>query len=263
MRAPGEPKDLMPIDLSRRTVTIHYRSRCFQASWRRCFVVTLSALCMAYLAHWQWLRSLEKAHIVAQRHAHWHKPATQWSLHTPLTPYQHINMRGRFAFNQAILLDNKMQDHRVGYHVIMPFHLVASQQVVLINLGWIPRQKKPWPTNHLPLPHKIYTVQGHLYPLPTKVFSLSSVTTQPFKHYTLYQNLHRSHLKKNLGEHLLDYQLLLNETSQLGFIKSWHPHHLTPQRHVAYMIQFASLGLLMLIIFIASHTRKVKYRDKK
>ncbi len=61
--------------------------------------------------------------------------------------YRHLVLRGSFEQDGYILLDNRKQDGRNGYHLVVPFRLAGNEQRVMVNKGWLTReQKEPIPT---------------------------------------------------------------------------------------------------------------------
>lgn len=51
--------------------------------------------------------------------------------------YREVEIRGEFANDKTILLDNKTHQGRAGYHVITPIKILNSTLYVPINRGWI------------------------------------------------------------------------------------------------------------------------------
>jgi len=44
---------------------------------------------------------------------------------------------GRFEPNKAIFLDGKKETGKLGYHLVVPFHLEGGRQRILVNRGWV------------------------------------------------------------------------------------------------------------------------------
>ena len=52
--------------------------------------------------------------------------------------YQRVSVVGRFDPGHAVLLENRPLNDQAGYHLLVPFQVNGSGEVVLVDRGWIP-----------------------------------------------------------------------------------------------------------------------------
>ena len=52
--------------------------------------------------------------------------------------YQQAYGTGKYISDQSFLIDSQVFEESVGYHVITPFKLLNSEQIILVNSGWVP-----------------------------------------------------------------------------------------------------------------------------
>lgn len=168
--------------------------------------------------------------------------------------YHRIQLEGYYDNQHLILVDNKTFQHHVGYHVLSPL-LLSNQNVVLVNRGWVPMGSR----NHLP---KIAPIQG-------KQVVLGVIEIPNLKPFLLSHKPENDHwpqrveaielkeLAKNFDKTLYPFIVLLSPNKTDGFIRDWHPVMTIPvSRHYGYAVQWFSLALTLLIIFIVVNTRR-------
>lgn len=209
-----------------------------------CFILLVSLGC------WQLDRAKQKTEIINNYQLYSEKPAVPLMQANSSLPYQHVSMQGRYDQKHQFLLDNQFHNHKLGYHVITPFH--TSQQTVLVNRGWIPRHH----TQSLITPNHIVTITGILYK-PAKAFTLSDNIMANKTWPRIIEALEVSKLKDTLDSNTLYKSVLqLSPTATFGFVRHWDPVVMKPAKHHAYALQWFTFALILLIIFIATNTRK-------
>ncbi len=91
------------------------------------------------LGFWQLDRADEKRQLIAlfdQRKSAPAVPISQLSLDSDLR-YRQVQVRGRYLDNRQLLLDNRIRNGQFGYDAVTPLRLEGTDEVVLINRGWI------------------------------------------------------------------------------------------------------------------------------
>ena len=53
-----------------------------------------------------------------------------------------LNISGEYVHAPILLLDNQVVNGKVGYEVIQLFKTETTQQIVLVNRGWVPAKKE-------------------------------------------------------------------------------------------------------------------------
>jgi len=64
--------------------------------------------------------------------------ADQLASSSEVVRFRQVTLSGRYLAEQSILIDNQVIDSLVGYWLITPFALQNSNQVVMVNRGWLP-----------------------------------------------------------------------------------------------------------------------------
>jgi len=52
--------------------------------------------------------------------------------------YRSVSVSGEYDFSQEVLLRNQVLDGQLGFHVLTPLRIANSDQMVLVDRGWIP-----------------------------------------------------------------------------------------------------------------------------
>lgn len=82
-----------------------------------------------------------------------------------------MSASGCFRHDQEILVGPRSREGSVGYHVITPLERENGSKI-LVNRGWIPRERKDQMTRAKGLPTSVQNVEG-LIRLQEKVGGLS------------------------------------------------------------------------------------------
>lgn len=174
--------------------------------------------------------------------------------------YLPVEISGYYDSAHSMLLDNKINQHRVGYEVLTPFLPTHGQQWVLINRGWIPAP----PHRQLPTLDKIsglQTLTGVIYIPAASPFMLGKVTESNNQWPLRLQNLQLTAISQILNQKLYPFIVLLNPLENHGFARDWQPVNMPAYKHLGYAIQWFTFALLLIIIFIALHIKKKKTTD--
>lgn len=93
-----------------------------------------------YLGYWQLQRAEEKRLMQAEYDTRAHGPAVQVErrVQSPQElQFYRVVARGYYETAHQILIDNRVHQGRVGYHVITPLRFENSDVRLLVNRGWI------------------------------------------------------------------------------------------------------------------------------
>lgn len=96
------------------------------------------AVVAVLLGNWQLRRAEEKRAIGARIAAFADAPAVDVASARGSTPpeWSYVRLRGHWHPAGVMYHDNRVHQHRPGYHVLMPLEL-ADGSAVLVNRGWI------------------------------------------------------------------------------------------------------------------------------
>ena len=247
---------------------LRFGTRELSARWPWLLLTLAGMALFTVLGLWQWGRAADKRRL-EQAFA-----AASQTAAAPLGEraagdrprYTRVEAQGRYEPARQFLLDNLSRDGIAGYEVLTPFRLIDGR-LLLVNRGWLRligggRARLP-EIEFDPAP--IRHVAGRLDELP--VTGLESgrappLTNGPWPRLTSFP--HFAELAAALGEPVETRQLLLDAEEPAGFRRDWRPasNGFSPERHLAYAIQWWSLAALALVLFIVVNLKRVPHEFK-
>ena len=180
-------------------------------------------------------------------------------LATPLTEldvnsaspvrYQALNLTGYFDNTVLFLLDNRIYEQQVGYHVLSPF--IPEQtpdRILLINRGWIARTANR--TAPLPIEEIVGKVSfTALVDTPSRGILLGA-NTEAHPQGAIIQSIDFGALSMQLGQALYPFIGLLDNIPAYGFVQDWQPEgYLQPTTHKGYAFQWFAMALALLLLY--------------
>ena len=176
----------------------------------------------------------------------------------PAWRYRPVTAVGTFDASRQILIDNKIEEGHVGYHVVTPL-LLADGRAVLVNRGWIPGGES---RRQLPLavpPAGAVSVQGRLnIPTPNYIELNHDAPVGP-----VWQNLDPARFAAATGLKVLP--IVLEQTTPVDvadkLVRNWTAPDFGIERHRIYMVQwylFAATAAGLWFYFNLLRTRKEK-----
>ncbi|WP_158587067.1 SURF1 family protein [Motilimonas pumila] len=210
-------------------------------------------LIMVKAGLWQLDRAAQKQHIASQL-AQADTTLQQWSQVTQLeklnAQYQTVALTGALDIEHAMLLDNKVWQGQVGYHVVVP--LVQGSNAILVNLGWVAqgesRQQLP---SLAELQHWLdeRSFTGRLK-WPEAGFQLAKqplaqVFPQRLQYLPMAQ-LQQMFAQQHL--HLMAPVLRLDPDTDVGFVRQWQWLTMPAAKHTAYAWQWFTMAFVLAIV---------------
>ncbi|WP_201292840.1 SURF1 family protein, partial [Cellulomonas citrea] len=133
----------------------------------------------AWLGRWQLSRAAQKEALQAQVEAQKHRPALGQADFLALDKASDANfqrpvhLRGLWLASQTLYLDNRQMHGVPGFYVLTPLALEGSEQVVMVQRGWVQRNFVDR-TRLAPIetPSGIVEVSGLLAPPPGHLLEL-------------------------------------------------------------------------------------------
>jgi surfeit locus 1 family protein len=177
-----------------------------------------------------------------------------------LPRYQHVRAEGHYEPERQVLLDNMpSQVGRPGFRVLTPFRREGSERLLLVDRGWVPlgatRQDLP-PVFVSPA---LRAVSGRLDTLPAPGVRVGDAGVTGDTSWPRVLNFPRQQdIEKILGAEVEARIVLLDPAASDGYERVWRPAmRFGPERHLAYAVQWFTLALVALIIFIALSLRRL------
>jgi surfeit locus 1 family protein len=166
----------------------------------------------------------------------------------PLRLPQRVRLRGRFAHEQTVWLDNRILDGRAGFYVVAPLQLEGGDTAVLINRGFVARD--PSDRNHLPAigrPEAELTIEGIAIAQPPRLLELGHVPTSgPLP--AIWQNLDYAAFEQASGRRVARLIVQQASDSADGLVRQWPRPSTGVDKHRGYAFQWYALAGLLAVL---------------
>ncbi len=156
--------------------------------------------------------------------------------------HRQVAVLGVWQPAHTVYLDNRPMGGRTGFWVLTPLALQASNQMILVQRGWVPRDFSD--RTRLPAvstPTGLVRVEGRIAPPPSKLYAFKGVDLGPIR-----QNLDLNDFRKETGLPLLEASLLQLGAPSDGLLREWVPPNLGVDKHYGYAFQW--FGLCALVV---------------
>ena len=225
------------------------------------FVAALIMVCIGFgLGQWQIQRADQKRAIAVK--------LTQRALAPALEPeavagdlaeleYRRLRLRGEFLPAWPLYLDNRPQQGRAGFFVLMPFRLANSGKTVMVERGWVARDGRD--RAHLPplaTPPGTIIIEGKLRSTPGRVMQLGEVP--PPLPGAILQNFDAAGFARASGLVLQPYLLEQSSAVADGLTRDWSLPSAGIDRHLGYAFQWFALAAMACIFFVVTGLKRGK-----
>ncbi len=171
---------------------------------------------------------------------------------------------GQYDLERQFLLDNQVQERRVGYRVLTPLQLEDAEQWVLVDRGFVPIEQGRSVMPALPAPatgtaDSDKPVTGRIGRGPSVGIRLGEPTDNPGVWPRRVQYLDFDYMSQALGAPIADYLLLEGSLATDVQLRregrdAWR---FGPERHEGYAVQWFSLAAALTVIWLVVNTRRV------
>lgn len=218
----------------------------------------------AKLGFWQLDRADEKKALLTQYQTRLYQaPINIANLHG----LEDINLtqvvtKGMFDNRHHFLLDNKVYNKQVGYHVITPMAVSHSGRLILVDRGWVPANMDRSILPEIPAIKGTLDIKATVMKNPGN-FTLKIVPQGRSKWPMRIQDLDLEHLNRISKEPLqLDYMLRLSGDSikKYGFTPNWTVINVKPEKHYGYAFQWFTMAVAIFLIGLIRSIKTFKRR---
>ncbi len=223
-----------------------------RSRWLLITLLTLLGMAVTIaLGRWQLGRAAEKEALQASMDAQSSKhPVDAAALLASSNPASLVHLpatlRGQWLASQTVYLDNRQMHAKVGFFAVTPLRLEASEQVVLVQRGWVARNfeerdKVPAITT----PDGVVVVQGRMAPLPGKLFELGRPSVAAIR-----QNLDLEQLRQQIHAPVLPVILVQTGPASEGLQRDWPAINLGVEKHYGYALQWFGMAALLALLYL-------------
>lgn len=225
--------------------------------------VLLVALGIA-LGNWQERRAEQKIALqarLAERGAG--APLALGPALAPLEPmeYRRVTVTGEFIPGWAVFLDNRPQQGRAGFYLVMPFKIAGSDTSVLVARGWLPRTAEHDRLPRYDTPAGPATIEGIVTASPGHVMELG--TPAPLKPNAIVQNLDVAGFARASGLKLQPFFVEQTGPRRPGeaLVRDWPAPSAGVDKHKGYALQWYALAAMAFLFFVMTGIRSGTKHD--
>lgn len=163
--------------------------------------------------------------------------------------YRPVRLRGQWEAAHTVFVDNRQMGGKVGFYVATPLRLAASNQAVLVQRGWVPRNfvnREALPP--VDTPGGDVEITGRIAPPPAKLYQLGSAGTGPIR-----QNLDLAPFAAETRLPLIiDVTVQQTGAASGGLLREWPegaPGGRGPETNYGYAFQWWALSALIAVLY--------------
>ncbi|MBS0299084.1 MAG: SURF1 family protein [Proteobacteria bacterium] len=168
--------------------------------------------------------------------------------------YRDIEVSGEYLPEYTIYLDNKTYQGRAGYHVITPLKISNSALAIAVNRGWI---ATGYDRSILPPVKEVIgevRVTGIVASSDIRTLELSNKIVEG----PVWDNFNLERYQEVIGLRLQPLMLLQKSDEKDGLIRDWSKPDSGASKNIGYAIQWFSLAVTAVIIFIVLNVKRNK-----
>lgn len=235
---------------------IHHKMLFKIKNWKLVLLALVLIVIFARLGMWQLSRAHEKKVLLKSFAVRTSQAPLLTLSQTEDLRFYRAQLRGTFDNDHTLLLDNKINEGKIGYEVYTPFKAGSLDKPVLIDRGFVPlgQSRKTLPS--IKKIHGTVTISGMLN-VPPAYFSFGKINDSALPVWPLrIEYLNLSELAKFLGHDLCPYVLSINPDDAAAYKIKWQAVTMGPEKHLAYAVQWFALALTLLVLSLALNRRK-------
>lgn len=182
-----------------------------------------------------------------------------------------VSVRGRFDNSRTLLLDNRIQNGKVGFELIQAFVLQQDMvanvtaganykpRVAWVNRGWIqaPRYRADVPV--FDLIEGIMTIKANVYVSPGDSVVLADSAGQRLGPYRLVQTIDMATLLgEEGGEEVFPHLLRLQALSTAALSVNWVAVNSEPAKHRGYAVQWFIMAFALVVFYLLISSTRIR-----
>ncbi len=218
--------------------------------WLPTLVAAAVIIASIQLARWQLDRAAYKTELLES----WveAEPVKITGSLNEIADHAPIHMIGQFDPLRQIMLDNQVLDTRVGVRVFTPFEIESTSEIVLVNRGWLPFDRRQPEQTRWDTPDQLQTLTGRISPPPRVGLQIGSIEPlDPDDWPNLMTYFEIEPIRQVLGAEIVDRVILLDPDHPAHLDgRPWQPVVMGPDRHRAYAFQWFMIALAVFLIWL-------------
>jgi surfeit locus 1 family protein len=225
------------------------------------FVATLLLVALGIaLGRWQDGRAAQKIALQQQITAGAGAPAQQIGaapLAAAAVELRPVTVTGRFVDAWPLFLNNRPQEGKAGFYLLMPLRIEGSAMHVLVARGWLPRYTGQF--DRLPefdTPAGTVTITGMARASMGHVMQLGTAT--PVAPKAILQNLAPDDFAQASRLAVQPFFIEQSGPAPAGdkLVRNWPAPSLNVEKHQGYAFQWYALAVMALLFFVITGFRR-------
>jgi surfeit locus 1 family protein len=157
-----------------------------------------------------------------------------------------VAVEGEFVAQHTVFLDHKIRRGRLGFEVVTPLRLRGSDAHVLVNRGWLERERAP----EVATPAGIVRIEGLALERLPRLLELEKASGKVRQTIDIESYAVETGLK--LEPRIIEQHSALAD----GLARDWPPREGGAEKSDAYALQWYSLAALAVVLFVVLSFRK-------
>jgi surfeit locus 1 family protein len=221
-------------------------------SWKLTLLAFIFICFFAGLGNWQLNRAREKEQLLQTFQARATSAPLDASALQDKTDlrFHRVTVQGHFDNTHTLLLDNKIQDGKVGYEIYVPFYADELLQPILVDRGFIAgtanRQQLPF----IPAYEGKTSLTGMLNTPPRYVALGNMVTSLPMTWPLRVEYIQIGELAALLKNPIFPLIINIEPHHPAALSIQWQIVTMSPERHRGYAVQWFAFALTLLILSV-------------
>lgn len=233
----------------------------FEPEWRITLFTLVLVPVMVGLGFWQLQRAEEKAALAAafeQRQQQ--SPASLaelWEQSAEALAYRPVRLSGTFLRDEYFLLDNRIFGGRFGYEVVALVRLDGSDQLALVNRGWIAGDPARLEQPVVPAVNGRVSLTGHLYVAPGAPYLLAEQqlgSGWPKLLQAIEMDKLSPALASNPGGRVFPFPVRIDVGEPGALTVDWQVVNVSPEKHRGYAVQWFTMALFLTVFYLLRST---------
>ncbi|WP_266156544.1 SURF1 family protein [Dyella silvatica] len=231
-------------------------------SWWAVLLTLAGTLLFLHLGVWQLHRADEKEEILRRYATAATAPLRDFAAVADAPPndaFARVQVRGEYLSDRVYLLDNPKHDQRGGVEVFVPLRIAGSDQLLLVDLGFLPGNGTDQAPQLPPLASGEQRLQGLYLPPPGVGYEMGGNALAQQAHWpktTIYFDAKQ--FASDLARPVYPLVLALDADPASIYVRE-HTldfSSMPPARHRAYAFQWFTFALAAVVIFVVLHRRR-------
>lgn len=176
--------------------------------------------------------------------------------------FYRVIAHGTYEPQYQMLIDNRVQDGHVGYHVITPLRIGSSDTRVLVNRGWVPMGQTRDDLPEAAAPPGMLEITGVATVPSDNVFTFAEPPAPKNKWQRVWQHVDIKRFAAAVPFPVQPVVILLDPDSPAdGFVRRWARLDAGIAVHKGYAFQWFTMAGALLLAYLLYGLRAAKVRD--